>query len=167
MLLDLLEAERDNLRAAIRWTIKAGEPEMELRFAGALSWFCYLRGYYGEGREWLEGAPARGKASPAPLRAKALYGVGFLIFLQCEYERATALLKESLGLYRDVGDRWRVASVLEGLAEVACDRSKHERAARLFGAAEALRETIGAPLPPRASGSTRQRSPRPGRKDGR
>jgi DNA-binding NarL/FixJ family response regulator len=38
--------------------------------------------------------------------------------------------------------------VLEGLAEVACARGKHERATRLFGAAKALRESIGAPLPP-------------------
>jgi hypothetical protein len=37
---------------------------------------------------------------------------------------------------------------LEDLAGVAAQRGDFERAARLWGAAEALRETIGAPLPP-------------------
>jgi predicted ATPase len=88
--LDLLEAELDNLRTAISWSVEAGEPEVGLRFARALPWFCYLRGRYDEGREWFEGMIARGIASPAPLRAKALYGVGILLFLQCDYEKATA-----------------------------------------------------------------------------
>jgi hypothetical protein len=37
---------------------------------------------------------------------------------------------------------------LEGFAHVAGAEGDAERAARLFGAAEALREALGAPLPP-------------------
>ena len=51
-------------------------------------------------------------------------------------------------MHRDLGDRWRVASVLEGLAQTACARALFERAIRLFGAAETLRETIATPVPP-------------------
>jgi hypothetical protein len=40
-----------------------------------------------------------------------------------------------------------VAFCFEGLAAVACARGNHQRAARLFGAAEALRKAIGTPLP--------------------
>jgi hypothetical protein len=37
---------------------------------------------------------------------------------------------------------------LEGLAAVAVAQAQSQRAARLFGAAEGLREAIGAPVPP-------------------
>ncbi|MGH3146635.1 MAG: tetratricopeptide repeat protein, partial [Rubrobacter sp.] len=78
----------------------------------------------------------------------SLNQLGIVAYRRGEYEQATALLKESLVLHRDLGNGWRVASVLEGLAEVACARGNHERATRLFGAGEALHETIAAPLPP-------------------
>jgi predicted ATPase/DNA-binding CsgD family transcriptional regulator len=126
--LELLGVELDNLRVAVGWSIEGEEPEMGLRFAGALSWFCYLSGYYGKGREWLEGALARGGASPAPLQAKAYLGVGFLLFLQCEYERATALLQESVALYRELGDNRGVASALQFLGYAAREQGRYEQA---------------------------------------
>jgi hypothetical protein len=46
-----------------------------------------------------------------------------------------------------LGDRFFIVSSLHNLAEVACSRKDYERGARLFGAAEVLREMIGAPLP--------------------
>src|SRR5437879_6924151 len=49
-------------------------------------------------------------------------------------------------MYCQMGDRENTASVLEGLAGIAADQA--ERAARLFGAAEALRAAIDTPLAP-------------------
>jgi len=48
----------------------------------------------------------------------------------------------------DLGDRRRTAACLEGLAVTASTRGESERAARLFGAADALREAAGVTLPP-------------------
>jgi predicted ATPase/DNA-binding SARP family transcriptional activator len=56
-------------------------------------------------------------------------------------------LRRSLQLHRQVGDRWRTASVLEALAELARTEGSPTRAAGLLGAAAALRATIGAPVP--------------------
>ena len=51
--LDRLEIEYGNLRAALVWSLEEdGDPEMDLRLAGALWRFCYTRGHYGEGLEW-------------------------------------------------------------------------------------------------------------------
>jgi non-specific serine/threonine protein kinase len=63
--------------------------------------------------------------------------------------RAAGLLGESLTLFTELGIRQGTAGCLEGLAAVACDADKPLDAARLLGAAEALRETVGAPLPVR------------------
>jgi len=62
-------------------------------------------------------------------------------------DQAARLYGEALALSWKIGDKRRVAFCLEGLATAAgtCQRI---RAARLFGAAAALRDAIGAPLPP-------------------
>jgi hypothetical protein len=67
---------------------------------------------------------------------------------QGDYEGARALYRESLGILRPAGEQRGIARVLEGLAGLAAAEDQAERAARLFGAAEALRAAIGAPLPP-------------------
>jgi hypothetical protein len=68
--------------------------------------------------------------------------------LQGDDERATAFYRQSLKLHRERGIVLEVADRLEGLAKVARMQGRPERAARLFGAAQALREQLGTPLPP-------------------
>jgi non-specific serine/threonine protein kinase len=54
--LDRLEAEHDNLRAALGWCLAEGDnPEAALRLAGALTWFWAKRGHLAEGSEWTDG----------------------------------------------------------------------------------------------------------------
>jgi serine/threonine-protein kinase PknK len=79
--------------------------------------------------------------------AWSLNELGVVAHRRGDLGRAEALLEESLGVHHDLGDRWRIASVLEALAGTACAQGEFERAARLFGAAEALREAIGTPVP--------------------
>ncbi len=57
--LNRLEADHDNLRAALDWLAHLGEPEAFLRLARSLSLFWLFRGPYEEGRAWLEQALAR------------------------------------------------------------------------------------------------------------
>jgi non-specific serine/threonine protein kinase len=61
-----------------------------------------------------------------------------------DLERAAALYQESLRLWNEVGDRWRVTRALTDVADCAAMLGNPERAARLLGAAEAL----NAPLAP-------------------
>jgi predicted ATPase/DNA-binding SARP family transcriptional activator len=63
--------------------------------------------------------------------------------------------RESLSIRREQGDRNGIAECLEGLGAVSVSGSteaagRDPRSARLWGAAEALRERIGSPLPPSA-----------------
>ncbi|MBW3607656.1 MAG: tetratricopeptide repeat protein [Actinobacteria bacterium] len=73
--------------------------------------------------------------------------LGVLAQREGDAARAGAQLAESLAGHIELGDRWRAASVLEALAGLATQQGDHVRAARLFGASEALREAIGAPVP--------------------
>jgi tetratricopeptide (TPR) repeat protein len=62
--------------------------------------------------------------------------------------QAEASLRESLGLYRELGQKPDAAQVIESLANVAHLQGQHEHAALLWGAADALRQAIHAPRAP-------------------
>jgi non-specific serine/threonine protein kinase len=77
----------------------------------------------------------------------ALINLGRALLLLGETERAGAHFLQSLGIKTSLADKEGIAWNLEGLAGVAGASGKIDRAARLFGAAEALRRTISIPLP--------------------
>jgi hypothetical protein len=65
-----------------------------------------------------------------------------------DYEQAGAHLNASLALMQEIKN-WRgIASVLDCFATLTMAQQQARLAARLLGAAEALREAISAPVPP-------------------
>jgi non-specific serine/threonine protein kinase len=133
-----LESEHDNLRAALRWCVDAAQAEVAIRLAAALWRFWWVRGHLEEGRRWLESGLAGGPDLPATLRAKALHGAGFLAFSQRDYERATALLEESLALAREAQDTDRIVVVLSDLGDAARLQGRPVRAVELLEESAAL-----------------------------
>jgi tetratricopeptide (TPR) repeat protein len=65
-----------------------------------------------------------------------------------DYPAARNHYAASLQTYRDYGDRWALAFLIEDIALLASLVGAHERALMLMGAADAMREEIGAPRPP-------------------
>lgn len=145
--MELLEAERGDLRRAIAFSLEVKETEEALTLGGALWLFWYTRGHYSEGRRWLERAlEAAGESSRG--RAKALNGLGNLIREQGDYERAEALHERACVLYRERGNEAGVAWSLGFLGLVARYRCEYERAASLYERSlkifRTLEETRGA-----------------------
>lgn len=70
---------------------------------------------------------------------------------QGDHERARVLCKESLELLQKSENRQLIADCLEVLAAATAAQGRAQRAARLWGAAEALRAEIGVPLQPEDS----------------
>jgi predicted ATPase len=94
--LERLEAEHDNMRSALSWALGRKEAELALGLGGALWWFWWMRGYYSEGRRWLEEALTIEVRVSSEVRAMALAGVGWLAFEQGELDRAQEAYEEGL-----------------------------------------------------------------------
>jgi predicted ATPase len=71
---DRIEAEHDNMRAALRDALEHGRANVALRLGGAIREFWWIRGYWSEGRRWLESALSAGTESDPQLRFEALQG---------------------------------------------------------------------------------------------
>jgi predicted ATPase/class 3 adenylate cyclase len=128
--LNRLEAEHDNLRAALSWSLEAGEAELGLRLAGTLWWFWFARGHLSEGRGWLDDALARSDAA-ASVRAAGLIGAGRLAVAQADRREAEVLLEESVRLLRDSADERGLAKALHNLGFALLAQGNSERAGTL------------------------------------
>ncbi len=115
--LEQLESDYHNLREALRWALQAGKAEGVLRLVIVLAHFWRAHGRIREGRSWLERAlqTARISEAPADLRAKLLRAAGFFAHEQGDYKVACTLLKESLTILRESGDRREQAHTLRVL----------------------------------------------------
>ena len=80
--------------------------------------------------------------------ALAIDNLGLLACAQGDYAAAQSFHEQSLALFKEVGSKQGFIYSLEGLAAVAGARGQPARALILFGAAEALREAVRAPLTP-------------------
>jgi predicted ATPase/DNA-binding CsgD family transcriptional regulator len=96
-----------------------------------------------------EGAALSREAGDRLLLPLPLTWVGWVALLRGDLERAKALHQESLVLSKDLGAHKQLTlMLLEALACAAGAKGEAEKAARLFGATEALREAMGIPLEP-------------------
>ena len=77
----------------------------------------------------------------------ALIGLADVELIHRNTGLARSLVEEALTILSEIGDRWFMALCLEEFAAVTASERHPEQAARLLGAAEVLRETIGCPLP--------------------
>jgi predicted ATPase/DNA-binding CsgD family transcriptional regulator len=74
--------------------------------------------------------------------------LGRVVASEGDYTAARAHYEDGLALAREVGDKVNIAFCLEGLAGVVAVQGEPAWAARLYGAAESLRESVGIPIPP-------------------
>jgi len=115
-----LEAELDNLRAAMALALAGGvDPVIAVKLAVQLQTFWILRGYITEGRRLVRAAlelPAVQEFKLA--KAHALYVGAALANHQCDYSEARQMLEISLGIHRELDDPTNIAATLSTLATV-------------------------------------------------
>lgn len=115
-----LATELDNMRAAMEWSLTPeGNPELSLRIAGALGLFWDVRGFYREGRRWIEEMLAKARGATGGVRAKALAWASVLAWRQGDYEQVKAFGQEARALSEAYGERWSLGLALHQLGHTA------------------------------------------------
>jgi predicted ATPase/DNA-binding SARP family transcriptional activator len=82
----------DNIRAVFDW---GADPELELRLAIALHWYCFARGYFQEARRRINAALARAQNVDADLRADALVAAGHAAIWQGDFRALRPMIDEA------------------------------------------------------------------------
>jgi predicted ATPase/DNA-binding SARP family transcriptional activator len=131
--LDRLEADQDNFRAALDWTIGRGDAESALRLGSCLAWFWWVRGRQREGRAWLESALATSGPVRPRFRVDALSWAGYLA-TDHDLERAISWGDEAVAASADVAPAVRARAQLR-LATSLVRALDHDRLAQLVAEA--------------------------------
>lgn len=122
-----LQAELDNLRAAVHWSLEfspsgdeshtGSHTEIGLRLAGALVWFAHFGNHFNEVYSWLVRA-LDASARATAYRAKALWAAGLAALSQGDSQAAIIHLEESVALWRKLDDPGGLSLALRELSYV-------------------------------------------------
>lgn len=141
--LSVLEAEHDNMRAALAYFADAGEHERALRLTVLLSRFWYVRGHLSEARRHLEAVlPSAADQDPNLLRRAQTAGASIAL-LQGDYVASTAFAERALESARSTGEPKFVANALSNLGAIVLAGGDEERAATVLDAALGLARDVG------------------------
>jgi predicted ATPase/DNA-binding CsgD family transcriptional regulator len=113
--LDRLEAEFDNIRAALAFSVAdPGTAEPGLRLAAGLRWFCHMRGHGGEVLEALNALLERPDA-PMSARARALAASCHLLNQFGDHSAIASRAEEAIKIARGLPDPAVAADALSML----------------------------------------------------
>jgi tetratricopeptide (TPR) repeat protein len=130
--LDRLEADNDNLRAAIGRSLETGDARTAARFGWALSVYWVMRARREEGRLLMEQTLGQGGDLPPRMRARVLYALALCVNGARDDERLMAISEESAALFRGAGDRHGEAYALLVLSFAALQLGELDRATQVL-----------------------------------
>jgi tetratricopeptide (TPR) repeat protein len=108
--LDQLEVEHDNVRAALRWSIDAGDAPTALRLIRAVWRFWHLHSHLADGRRWAEEVLALpGAAARTRERVRGLTALGGVAYWQQDVPTFRAAYEEALAIATELSDPAEVA----------------------------------------------------------
>jgi predicted ATPase/DNA-binding SARP family transcriptional activator/tetratricopeptide (TPR) repeat protein len=144
--LRLVDADYDNLRAALDRAVAAPDPDTALRLAGALGWYWWTN-HTVEGRQRLAGVLALADGQPpTPQLARALQAVAMLEVSLTPTAATVDAARRGQQLFERFGDRWGAAFSKLLLAYAELQRfGPSADAVRLVEEAEATFGELGDP----------------------
>ena len=141
--LDRLEAEHDNLGAAISWLLDQDQPAPALQL-GAMTWqYWWLRGHTEENARYGEVIVASGEKLPPGQLGYAQIGLGVLLILSGDKARAQVLFEQALALFRRLGDKRGTAIATGYLGHLAALRDDYGKARKLLTESLASPQELG------------------------
>ncbi|HSM00979.1 MAG TPA: adenylate/guanylate cyclase domain-containing protein [Acidimicrobiia bacterium] len=140
--LEAIDADHDNLRAAIAHCVALGHTDSALRFAWSMWRYWQARGYLYEARRMVEEILAMDGGDPMR-RAKAVEALGGIAWWQGDVDGCVAAYEEAFERQTELGDPREIANARYnlGLAH-AFFREDHQRGEELLSAARAEFEAL-------------------------
>jgi predicted ATPase/DNA-binding CsgD family transcriptional regulator len=111
-----LSAEQENLRAALDWSLGEGDQEYALRMVASLRDHWMYNGKAMEGRHWSGLVLEKAVDAPAGMLAGVLCTAGILAYNSGDLQLGEQLLRRSLALFRQSGDKSGAAWTLTFLS---------------------------------------------------
>jgi predicted ATPase/DNA-binding XRE family transcriptional regulator len=136
--LDRLEADYDNIRAAVTWALayhdaEGMQPYIEetTELILALTDFFWFRGFTAEAREWMD--QLLGVEMPAsPLRALLLQKSGWYARVSGDFKKADLVLHRALDMAKEITDWNRAAWALMDLGLSTRDQGDNSQSIQYF-----------------------------------
>ncbi len=100
-----LDMESDNIRSALEWCRERGDAVELQRLSGALALYWLFRGHLAEGESQLRAALQSSADVPPLVRAKVMWGLGYLCVFTSDAETIDKLSVECLAIAHELGDR--------------------------------------------------------------
>ena len=141
-----IEPERDNVRAALAWSLAADERETFVRLAVSTWRYWWVRWYLDEGRRWLDTAADLASGQLPRLEAAAFEGAAALAWACEDWARAGDLAERGRALFAELQDPQGEAACLRLLGHVSFERGDYEAAERLHVRCLCLYEEVGSPM---------------------
>jgi tetratricopeptide (TPR) repeat protein len=138
-----VDADLDNVRAALAWTLEQGRVEDELAIAQALYRYWVVRGHCTEARRWLEAGWAQAAGLARDRRARALLALGGVALEEGQLDGATRALEQAMTDFGALGDEAAVGQVLNRLGVIAWRQGAYELAVRYDEAALQIATLVG------------------------
>ena len=138
-----LDAEHDNLRAALAWAEQTRDGDSLLRIAVALRDFWGTHNYLRDALRWLGEAQRGDLGASAALRSTALVTAAYMSWRLGELDRAEQLGEAALALAERAGDGSGKSRALLPLGFVAQARGDLELAARRYDESLTLSRNAG------------------------
>jgi predicted ATPase len=142
-----LDTERENLLAAHAWCGQhAGSRDAGLQLVFALKTYWHMRGLLSLGHRVTVEALARNRADERTFgRCRVLCDAGQLCYFMGRYAEGLGYLTESRDIAREIGDRGRLAAVLQPLGSVQMALGDRPAARASYEQAMALARELGQP----------------------
>jgi predicted ATPase len=141
--LDRLEAEHDNLGAAMSWFVDQDQPGLAHRL-GAVTWrFWWFRGHAEEFARYGQMIVGTGEKLPPDQRGYAQNGLGIMLIASGNRAQAQVLFEQALALFRELGDKLGIAITTGSLGHLTALRREYTQARQLLTESLALHQELG------------------------
>lgn len=140
-----LDAEHDNLRAALPWLCDRGDASTAVRLAGCMWPYWFQRGHLTEGRRWLHGVLDMPGADTvaARLRLAALIGAARLAMDQADHDAAETASAAAVALALAQRNPRQLVAALNVRGHITRLRDRYADSARDHDEARTLAHTAG------------------------